>query len=121
MREKTIGVTQLQRRFREVFDDREAFPDGHFAIDQHGALTGRTEALDARLRVCLPERDNRLLECEAQLAHENPWPERPRRVELIGDDELQRHLGSPAGAFGAVSPGLASGSGGIARGGVSGA
>src|SRR5690606_13503686 len=40
------------------------------------------------LRVREIHRDHRFLEGNVEGGHQDPWPERPRRIELIGDVEV---------------------------------
>jgi hypothetical protein len=75
----------------EVFQDRKRFPNLHVAILERGHLAGAGHLGDARLEIRGLERDYLFLERNAGDPHGNPWPERPGRIVLVADDELERH------------------------------
>ena len=89
---------------REVLQDRERFPDAGVRINKHGHLAAAGEGAHARLEVRSIERDDLFLERDVCHFHGKPWPQRPRRVIFIADDELQGH-GHRPGRCGGISTG----------------
>ena len=76
----------------EILHDGERLPHVHVAIDQHRHEAGRRIGGEPRLEVRIAERraerDQDFLERNAERLHGDPRPERPRRIVLVGDDEL---------------------------------
>ena len=90
---RNIGRPQprLRKFLRHVFEDRERFPDVGIPVDQHRHLAGARDGGDPRLEVWRVEIDDGLVERDVGRLHADPRPQRPGRVVLVADDEVEGH------------------------------
>src|SRR5215469_1980591 len=77
--------------FGEIVEDRKRLPDPDLTIGEAGNLAGRRYGTDPLLEVGGVERDHFFGERNAGDLHGEPWPQRPRRVALVADEEEEAH------------------------------
>ena len=82
-----IRRPELAVALRQVLEDGQRIPYRGLAVDQDRHLAGRRMPEDRVLGALLVQRDLLLVEVEAEHLHRDPWPQRPRRVVLVADDE----------------------------------
>ena len=75
----------------EIFEDRQRLPDLNAAVGERRHLAGARNLAHPLLEVVGIERDHLFFERDSCDLHRDPGPERPRRVVLVADDELERH------------------------------
>src|SRR5580704_4066564 len=81
-----------RRKFlSQVFEDSKRFPDASLAVNEDGHLAGTAQRNHALLEVLRFKRDHRFFESNAGNLHRQPGPERPRRIVLVTDDQMQTH------------------------------
>src|SRR6185312_7500653 len=92
------GGSQL----RDVFADRERIPDVHRSVHQNGNPTARPVLFDLLLEFGRIQRDQHLIESDAQVLQQYPGTQRPGGVVLVADDQREwghariiRFVGSP--------------------------
>jgi hypothetical protein len=81
----------LGKLFRQVFKDRQRFPDTRVALDQHRHLPGPAQNREARFEIRRVEWNHRFLKCDPRDLHRQPRSERPGRVVFVADGELKTH------------------------------
>jgi hypothetical protein len=77
--------------FGEIFDDRERIPYDDISVVQRWTFAGWRKAQYLRAGIFLRQGDHDFVEGDAEMAHQNPWPERPGRIGFVGDDENGLH------------------------------
>src|SRR4051794_29335227 len=80
--------TGTREFLREIFKDRERFPDVSVAVDQDRHLAAWRMLQDLLAAALDIERDHLLVERNARGFHGDPWAEGPRGVVPVTDDEL---------------------------------
>jgi hypothetical protein len=71
----------------DMVHDGERLPHRDVALDQHRHLSAGRMLGDLGLELRRVERNDDLLERDAELLQQDPRPQRPGGVELVGDDE----------------------------------
>jgi hypothetical protein len=61
--------------FGDIFDSRERIPHDDIAIVQRWTFAGWGKAQHFRAGIFLRHRDHDFIERDAEMAHQNPWPE----------------------------------------------
>ena len=78
-------------RYSRIASD---FPNPHLAVDEHRHPAGAAQSGNARLEIFRFKRDHGFLERDPCRFQGEPRPQRPRRVVLVADDQVQRHQSS---------------------------
>ena len=74
----------------KIFQDGQRLPDGDVAINETRHFARRRNLAHAFWRIVSAQLDERFLKCDALCTHDNPWPERPGRIDFIADVEVHR-------------------------------
>src|SRR5687767_2098038 len=72
-----------------VLSNRQRIPNGQPAINETRYASGRRETLECRGSRLAPERHEAFIEGDSELLHQNPRTQRPGRVVLVRDEELE--------------------------------